>query len=227
MDTGESIEELFEGNLKIIQNRAYYRFTSDSILLTRFVKAKKREIVADFCAGSGVVGLHFYGLNPQIASVTLFEMQEELSEMSARSVELNHLENFSVVCTRVQDIGKEYNEKFSLVLCNPPYERGGFENEDYKKAICRKEITITLPEIAAAAARVLKFGGRFAVVNRADRLAEVIFAMKSRGIEPKRLQFGRGKENAKPYLILLEGTKGAKEGLEILPDHINQRGEHF
>ncbi len=227
MDTGESIEELFEGNLKIIQNRAYYRFTSDSILLTRFVKAKKREVVADFCAGSGVVGLHFYGLNPNISSVTLFEMQEELSQMSARSVELNHLENFSVVCTRVQDIGKEYNEKFSLVLCNPPYERGGFENEDYKKAICRKEITITLPEIADAAVRVLKFGGRFAVVNRADRLAEVIFAMKSRGIEPKRLQFVRGKENAKPYLILLEGTKGAKEGLEILPDHINRRGAHF
>ena len=124
METGESIEELFEGNLKIIQNRAYYRFTSDSILLTRFVRAKKRDVVADFCAGSGVVGLHFYGLNPQIASVTLFEMQKELSDMSARSVALNHLENFSVVCTRVQDIGKEYNESFSLVLCNPPYERG-------------------------------------------------------------------------------------------------------
>ena len=74
MDTGESIEELFEGNLKIIQNRSYYRFTGDSILLTRVVRAKRRVIVADFCAGSGVVGLHFYGLNPQISSVTLFEM---------------------------------------------------------------------------------------------------------------------------------------------------------
>ena len=68
---------------------------------------------------------------------------------------------------------------------------------------------------------------RIVGANRADRLAEVIYAMKSRGIEPKRLQFVRGKENAKPYLILLEGTKGAKEGLEILPDHINQRGTHF
>ena len=218
---GEVVEELLEGNLKIIQNTSLYRFTSDSVLLTRFVKGKKRDTVADFCAGSGIVGLHFYALNPHISSVTLFEMQSELSEMSGRSVLLNGLTNFSVVCTRVQDIGREYDDRFSLVLCNPPYETGGFENGDYKKAICRKEITVTLSEIVDAAYRVLKFGGRLALVNRADRLAEVLYAMKSRGIEPKRLQFVRGRAGAKPYLILVEGTKGAKEGVEILPDAVN------
>ena len=204
---GESLEELFEGGLKIIQNKNYYRFTSDSVLLTRFVRAKRGERVADFCAGSGIVGLHFYALAPEaVSSVTLFEMQPELSEMSARSVALNGLENFTAVCSRVQDIGREYNEAFSLVLCNPPYERGGFENADYKKAVCRKEITVTLADIVDAARRALKFGGRLALVNRADRLAEVLYAMKSRGIEPKRLQFVCGREGAKPYLLLAEGT---------------------
>lgn len=225
---GESLEELFEGGLKIIQNKNFYRFTSDSVLLTRFVRAKRGERVADFCAGSGIVGLHFYALAPEaVSSVTLFEMQPELSEMSARSVALNGLENFTAVCSRVQDIGREYNEAFSLVLCNPPYERGGFENADYKKAVCRKEITVTLADIVDAARRALKFGGRLALVNRADRLAEVLYAMKSRGIEPKRLQFVCGREGAKPYLLLAEGTKGAKEGMEILPALVNARGDHF
>ena len=225
---GESLEELFEGGLKIIQNKNYYRFTSDSVLLTRFVRAKRGERVADFCAGSGIVGLHFYALAPEaVSSVTPFEMQPELSEMSARSVALNGLENFTAVCSRVQDIGREYNEAFSLVLCNPPYERGGFENADYKKAVCRKEITVTLADIVDAARRALKFGGRLALVNRADRLAEVLYAMKSRGIEPKRLQFVCGREGAKPYLLLAEGTKGAKEGMEILPALVNARGDHF
>ena len=225
---GESLEELFEGGLKIIQNKNYYRFTSDSVLLTRFVRAKRGERVADLCAGSGIVGLHFYALAPEaVSSVTLFEMQPELSEMSARSVALNGLENFTAVCSRVQDIGREYNEAFSLVLCNPPYERGGFENADYKKAVCRKEITVTLADIVDAARRALKFGGRLALVNRADRLAEVLYAMKSRGIEPKRLQFVCGREGAKPYLLLAEGTKGAKEGMEILPALVNARGDHF
>ena len=218
---GESVEELLEGGLKIIQNPSLYRFTSDSVLLSRFARAKVRDAVADFCAGSGIVGLHFYALNPQVSSVMLFEMQPELSEMSERSIRLNGLENFAAVCCRVQDIGREYDEKFSLILCNPPYERGGFENDDYKKAICRKEITVTLEEIISAAARKLKFGGRFALCNRADRLAEVLYTLKSYNLEPKRVQLVRGRAGARPYLLLAEGVKGAKPGTEILPDIIN------
>lgn len=218
---GECIEELLAGGLKIIQNKSLYRFTSDSVLLSRFVKGKKGDKVADFCAGSGIVGLHFYALNPHISSVTLFEMQEPLFSMSERSIALNGLTNFFAKHCRIQDIGPEYNDVFSLILCNPPYERGGFANAEYAKAICRKEITVTLREVVEVAYRKLKFGGRFALVNRADRLAEVLYVMKARGIEPKRLQFVRGTAHARPYLILVEGCKGAKEGIEILEDAVN------
>ena len=218
---GECIEELLEGDLRIIQNKSLYRFTSDAVLLSRFARGKKRDIVADFCAGSGIVGLHFYALNPHIQSVTLFEMQPALSEMSARSVRLNGLTGFTAVCCRVQDIGKEYDEHFSLILCNPPYETGGFQKEEYHKAVCRKELTITLREAVACAAKKLRFGGRLAISNRADRLAEVLYTMKECGLEPKRVQLVRGREGAKPYLLLAEGVKGAKPGTELLPDIVN------
>lgn len=221
LSDGEVIEELLEGNLKIIQNVNLYRFTSDSVLLSKFVKAKAHERVADFCAGSGIVGLHFYALNQKIESVTFFEMQKELSEMSERTVALNNLKNFNVVNCKLQEIGKECDDKFSLILVNPPYETGGFDNDDYKKAICRKEITITLPEIIEIAYRKLKFGGRLALINRADRVGEVLYLMKARGIEPKRLQFVKGTKGAKPYLLMVEGTKGGKQGVDVLPDIVN------
>ncbi len=217
----ERVEELLEGGLKIIQNTNLYRFTSDSVLLSRFVKGKKGDVVADFCSGSGIVGMHFFALNPHIATVTLFEMQEELFRLSEKSIALNSLQNFKAVHCKVQEIGREFDEYFSLILCNPPYETGGFEKEDYKKAICRKEITVTLREIVASAAKKLRFGGRLALVHRADRLAEVLYTMKEFGIEPKRLQLVRGRALSKPYLILAEGKKGGKCGIDILPDAIN------
>ena len=216
---GEVLEEFFEDK-KIIQNVNLYRFTSDSILLSKFARAKYGDNAADFCSGSGVVGFHFMCLNPVISSLTLFEMQATLADMSRRTAELNGFE-CKVECCRRQDIGREYDDKFSLILCNPPYEKGGFENDVYEKAICRKEITLTLAEIAEAAYRKLKYGGRFAVINRADRTAELIYTLKNRGLEPKRMVFVSGAEKAKPYLVMVEAVKGGKEGIEILPSIVN------
>lgn len=217
---GEVLEEFF-GDKKIIQNISLYRFTSDSILLSKFARAKVSDDVADFCSGSGVVGFHFLCLNPKIKSLTLFEMQPTLAEMSQRTAKLNGF-NCTVNCCRLQDIGREYDDKFSLILCNPPYERGGFENASYQKAVCRKEITLTLPEICDAAFKKLKFGGRLAIINRADRAAELIYTLKARNLEVKRLQFVSGAEGAKPYLVMAEAVKGGKAGVEVLPSIVNK-----
>lgn len=221
LKANEVLEEFFEDK-KIIQNTRLYRFTSDSILLSKFARFKSGDRVADFCSGSGVVGFHFLCLNPKAESLTLFEMQEELASMSRRTAELNGFD-CEVVCTRLQDIGREYDDKFSLILCNPPYEKSGFENEVYERAICRKEITLTLKEIAEAAFRKLKFGGRLAIINRADRAAELIYLLKARGLEPKRMQLVAGTPTAKPYLVIVEAVKGGKEGVEILPVLINDK----
>ncbi len=220
----EVIESLLIGDYKIIQYTEKYRFTSDSVLLARFLTAKKGERLADFCSGSGVVGLHFFAENKGVESVTLFEMQEELANMSGRTIALNGLENkFQVKNLCLQDIPPEYTEYFSLILCNPPYERDGFENADGGKAVCRKELSLTLEELCFAAKRCLKFGGRFALVHRADRVAEVVSALRTYHLEPKKLQFVAGKEGAKPYAVLIAAVKGGKPGVDVLPTAVNQK----
>lgn len=217
-------ESLLVGDYKIIQDTDYYRFTSDAVLLSRFLTAKRGETVADFCAGSGIVGLHFYAENKGVSSVTLFEMQKELAEMSQESVSLNGLDGvFKVENMRVQDAPAQYCEAFSLILCNPPYERGGFENADPKKALCRKELSLTLGELCEAAKKCLKFGGRFALVHRADRLAEVLYTLHGCGLEPKKVQLVAGRSGAKPYLVLVSAVKGGKAGVEVLGTAVNEK----
>ena len=222
----EVAEDMQIDGLKIVQDTRLYRFTSDSVLLSKFAKARSNEWVADFCAGSGIVAYHFYALNRQRAKTcqfSLFEMQESLAELSEKTALLNGFENFETVNCKLQEIPEKYREKFSLVLCNPPDERGGFDNEEYAKAVCRKEITLNLSEIAKAAAFALKFGGRIDLVHRADRLAEVCYTLKSVNIEVKKIQFVSGSKDAKPYLVLIEGVKGGKPATEILPTIVNRK----
>lgn len=215
----ERLEDLNLNGLKIYQDDDLYKFTSDAVLLTRFATVKHGDVVADFCSGSGIVGLHLYALNKEkINSVTLFEMQKPLFDLSNKSVIVNGLqEKFTAVNCKVQDISNEYAGKFSLVVCNPPYMPvgHGFYEKDDAIAVCRTELTLPLSELIKAIAKALKFGGRTAIVHRADRLSDIIYEMKKNNIEPKRLQFVSG-GNKEPYLLLIEGVKGGKSGIKVL-----------
>ncbi|MBQ8684951.1 MAG: methyltransferase [Clostridia bacterium] len=220
----EVLEDMLIDGLKIVQDVRLYRFTSDSVLLSRFARGKNGDTVADFCSGSGIVAYHFYALHRhrlKNLTFTLFEMQEPLLRLSQKTALVNEFTDFSFVLGKLQEIPERYREKFSLVLCNPPYERGGFDNEAYEKAVCRKELTLNLEEIARAAAFALKFGGRIAMLHRADRVAEVCYTLKAHNIEVKRMQFVSGKEGAKPYLVMIEGVKGGKVSCETLPTIVN------
>ena len=165
------------------------------------------------------MAFHFYALNRaklRDLRFTLFEMQPQLSALSQKTAAINGFDNFSFVQGKLQEIPKEYNEKFSLVLCNPPYENGGFDNDEYCKAVCRKEITINLKEIAAAANFALKYGGRLCMIHRADRLAEVCYTLHEAKLEVKKIQFVGGRYGSKPYLVMVEAVKGGKPHTELL-----------
>lgn len=214
------LEDLGIG-LKIYQDDKLYRFTSDSVLLAKFATAKNKDIVADFCSGSGVVGFYFYGLNVKsVKNVTFFELQDSMFDMSVESISFNRLEDkFFAVKGKIQDIPNEYAGKFSLIVCNPPYMEvnSGTHDEDVHRAVCRRETALPLSELLPVISKCLKYGGRCAICYRADRLSDLICGLRENGIEPKKLQFVCPRGKTEPYLILLEGIKGGKSGIKILP----------
>lgn len=213
---GDIIDDL-GGGIKIVQNEALYKFTSDSVLLSRFARVKKGDSVADFCAGSGIVSLNLYAENlGLIKEVTFFELQESMYEMSKRTIALNGLANFRAENCRIQNIDAKYYGKFSLIVSNPPQREAGSgdASADETDRVARHEIELTLCELFAAADKCLKYGGRLALIHRADRLVDIICGMRERKIEPKRICFALGKGEA-PYAVMVEGVKGGKSAVKI------------
>lgn len=225
----ETLEDLMIGGYKIVQNKNLYRFSSDSVLLSRFASGRKGDIVADLCAGSGIVGLHFFALNEKTTlSVDFFELQQELSTLCQRTIEYNGFsDKMRCFCGRAQDAGKELNGKYSLVLCNPPYQKkgGGIRNPESSIALCRHEIAITLDEILATASRLLGFGGRLCICHRAERLCDLLCGMREHGLEPCTLRFVYAGSKEEPYLVLAEGRKGKSPAFRILPPLRNSATE--
>ena len=220
---GERKEVLFAEKI-ILQSDAYYRFTSDAVALSRFATVKAGDNVADFCAGCGIVGLHAMCLNPRIAHLTLFELQQPLSDMSRRTAEINgDKDRVTALCTPLQQVA-DYNGAFDLILCNPPYFKlgDGEGKQTQSELLAKKEVAITLAEITQIASKKLRFGGRLAMCHIVERLTDVLTCMRAAKIEPKRLQFLARKEGGEPYLLLVEGVKGGKPGLKMLPTEVNR-----
>ena len=221
LNDGEVLESLNIGDFKIIQSEKLYKFTSDAVLLSRFARGGA-ESVLDLCAGGGIVSLHYYALHDGcVKRCVCSEIQPALAELNVKSIAVNGLKDrFEVINAPLQELN--LNEKFDLVLCNPPYvKRGaGITPKDEVSAICKTEAAVTLDEIFACAERHLKRGGQLCMCHKINRLEEIFALFKKYSLSPARLQFVSGKGD-KAYLVLFEAIKGKKCEMSVYNTVIN------
>lgn len=215
----EVLEDLCLDDLKIIQNKNLYRFTSDSVILANFVKAKQTDQFLDIGTGSGIIAILAVHKN-KINSAVGVELQPNLANMASRSVMLNGLaDNIKIVCQDIKDFTKDaFNESFDVITCNPPYKKAGIGkvNDTLSKSIARHEIKITLSEICVCVKKLLKFGGKFYACIDADRTAELIFELKKNGLEPKKMFFSQSSTKTNANIVFIMAVKGGRQGVRVL-----------
>jgi len=217
LQEGESLDDLQNG-YKIIQNKDEFCFGIDAVLLSWFAKVRPQEVILDMCCGNGAVPLLMKG-RYEGGHYTGLEIQEEAAKLAKKSVVYNGLEES--ICIKIGDV-KEATTRlgtasFDVITCNPPYMIGehGAVNENLGKAIARHEILCTLEDIVSQAAKVLKVKGRFYMVHRPFRLAEIMVVMAKYKVEPKRIQFVYPYIDKEPTMVLIEGVLGGKPRVKV------------
>lgn len=214
----ERIDDLHRNGYQLIQNTKMFCFGIDAVLLSDFAQVKKGENVIDLGTGTGVIpilleaktnGNHFTGL----------EIQKESAEMAKRSVLLNGLQNkISIDQGDIKQAFSIYGKSvFDVVTSNPPYMNhgGGLKNDFTPKAIARHEVLCNLEDVIYNASKLLKTGGRFYMVHKPHRLADIIVTMRCHQLEPKRIRFVHSYENKEPSLLLIEGARNGKPMIKI------------
>src|SRR5699024_6668377 len=171
----------------------------------------------DLCSGNGVIPLLLSDKGQQV--IDGIEIQEQLVNMAKRSIVHNHLESrIRMYHMDLKEAHKYFKpSQYSLVTCNPPYFKSNQEHQHQKDAhkIARHEIMCTLEDCCFAAMHLLKQGGRFVMVHRAERLMDVLSYMRAYQIEPKKLYFIYSKQGKVAQTIVVEGRKGGNQGLDI------------
>ena len=221
----ERIDDLERNGYRIIQNKSRFCFGMDAVLLSGFaadsLSGKRKLKIADLGTGTGIIPLLVEArLKENAEKIDALEIQPEMCDMARRSVELNGLsEKIRITEGDIKSASDIFGRGvFDAVTSNPPYIKnaGGIINPDDSKAIARHEVLCSFRDVAESASAILKPGGRFFLVHRPDRLAEIIITLNNAGLQPKVLKMVHSFMDSEATLFLLEAIKGGNFGMKVL-----------
>ena len=200
------------GQFTMTQRPGVFPLGSDSQALGNFVQIRKGETVCDLGCGGGVLGLYLFARERGIR-LSALDISLPAVELAAENFAANGL-TADVRQADLRSVRELFPAgSFDLAVSNPPYFSVG---SGYSGGSTRMEETCTLTDLCAAAKWLVRNGGRFALVHRPERLADLICVLREHMFEPKRLQFiqAAGKP---PSAVLIEAYKEGKPGLNVLP----------
>lgn len=207
-------------NIKIVQNKNYFNFSLESILLPNFVEiTPNTKNILDLCTGNAPIPLVFSTMTK--AKIYGVELQKEVFDLAKESIRLNNINNIELINDNANNIINKFEtDTFDIITCNPPYfeyTNNSRINDNEIKSIARHEIYLKLEDIFKISKKLLKNGGAVCIVHRTNRFLEIVDIMKKYNIEPKRIRFIYPKLNSESNLVLIEGRKNGKKGLKLLP----------
>jgi len=195
-----------------------FRLGTDSVVCAAFSGFPKGSRIADLGCGSGAIAMMLLASDPSF-QLTGIELDEEAAKAAQKNAQ-QCPDRFAVIRGDLRQI-RQLLPAGSMDCCisNPPYfPVGTGKQAQGPLGQARSEETLSLSQLAEAAAWLLPTGGRFVLVHRPERLADLIWELRNLRLEPKRIRFVRHKAHLPVSLVLLEAKKGGKPGLSYEPD---------
>lgn len=198
------------GPFTLVLTRGCFPLGEDSLALGDFATLRPGWRACDLGCGGGTL-LLLLARRERALSLTGVELDPDAARAARENLARNGLTG-EIITGDLQKLPLP-NEGFDLAVSNPPW----FSLSSGTTAgAARSEESLTLDGLCAAVNRLLKTGGRFALVYPPARLCELLCTLRAHRLEPKRLQFLAHDPGVSPSAALVEGVKNGKPGLEVL-----------
>lgn len=221
-------DDFLGGRLSITQPRKGHRAGIEAVLIAAAAPLHDGETVADIGAGVGVAGLCALA-RVAGARAILVEADAGIAEIARANAAWNGLgERARIVVEDVTARGAVERHGLASAadhaVANPPFLDSGAARVTPDKALAHAAPEETLEAWLRFAAAIVRPGGTLTLVHRADSLAAVLAAYRSR--------FGAARvlplhpRAGKPATrILVQGRKGSRAPLAILPGLVLHEGD--
>ena len=209
---------LFNEDIQIAQCNNHFKYSIDSLILSRFVNISKSKSILEIGTNNAVIPALLAKRTD--AEITAIEINKEAIPYAKKTLELNGIES------RVNVIEMDYikyslqirPKKYDTIICNPPY----FENDKSRLvktnnnlANARHDNTLSISDLIKYSRPIIENNGTLTIVLRPDRLTEVKKLLVDNGFEPKRLMFCYPKKGKNSNLFIIEAKFQGNPGLVV------------
>ncbi len=202
----------------------------DTVLLADFTRPGGAGRCADLGCGAGALSVLLMARFGALR-LTGVELDPDAVELARRNTADNGwVQQVDIITGDLRDIRALLpGGGFDAVVSNPPYfSPSSGKTAQGAKGVARQQTECTLADVCAAAAYLLKNGGRFTLCYRPEALTDALLTLRAAALEPKRLRLVHHDAGKRPSLALLEARRSGAPGLEALPPLLltDERGEY-
>lgn len=216
---------------KVEQDRCAMKIGTDGVLLGAWVDVPEHiNSILDIGTGTGIIALQL-AQRSDAEVIDALEIEPQAFEQAVENFE-NSLWADRLYCyhASLQEFVSEIDEKYDLIISNPPYFNDTFKDLEKQRALARHTQELTFKELLEGVAKVLAIDGTVAFIIPYKEEISFLELAQNVNLFPSKISRYRGNINSelKRSLIQLKNEPHALVQEEFFLEHSrHEYSDHY
>ena len=148
----------------IAQDQCSMKVGTDGVLLGAWADVTNAQQILDIGAGTGVIAI-MLSQRSEKAQIHAIEIDELAAKQAADNIQNSPwTTRLSIINQSIQDYGKSSEQKYDLIVSNPPFFSGGTFSHNQDRNDVRHTVKLPHGDLLIAVRRLLSREGKFCVI---------------------------------------------------------------
>jgi len=191
---------------RILQEKSAMKVNTDGVLLGAWANLEGAETVLDIGTGTGLISLMI--AQRTVAFITGVEIEKNAAEEAVRNV-LNSEWSTRIIIQHIsfQDFASSTQQKFDLIISNPPFFSNSVKNTNPHLSIARHNHMLPFTNIIEGTKKLLNKNGKLSLILPFDAAQEFIQNARQENLYLTRLTEIKPFPSKRPNRCLMEFGK--------------------
>ncbi len=176
----------------VYQDKTAMKVGVDSVLLGSWVRCENVKEILDIGTGTGLLSLML--AQKTSANITAVEIDENACRQAIENIEKSKWDNIRVIQASIQDFASDNNQKFDLIICNPPYFSKSLKSNNLQRNIARHDNRLPINELFESVENLLSDNGKFYMIYPYSRKEYIFETAKMFNLYPTNILAIKGNE---------------------------------